>query len=117
MQTIKNETVKSKTITCYGTEVKFEVKPETLILVDGWEKMLTTIQESEVPELGEVRIKSPTIPDVAALANVSITGRTLQRRNGYYSFFVRVAIEFIRGDDLETSHSSGWLIQEGFSNA
>ena len=88
----------------HGEEV--EPKVGSYLLVDNW-GLGTVVESCEFPDLAKFRIPSVRY-DIKSAANITVSGRTLQRRPYSEGLFVRVRIEFVEDGGPSTWHS-GWL--------
>lgn len=89
----------------YGRQV--EVKVGSVIKPDGW-SLAQRLEDSYWSEAA-FRIPTSRLAGITSIAvNVTITGRTLQRREG--SLWVRVQIEFV-GDGEPSTYHSGWMLE------
>lgn len=90
----------------YGNEV--EVSVGSVIKIDGWRFAEKLIPSSWEP--AQFYIPTSSGGPIKQLAvNVTITGRTWQRREGEY--WVRVKIEFV-GDGEPSEYTSGWMLKK-----
>lgn len=94
-------------VVIYGNEV--EVNVGSIIRPDKWrfaEKLVASEWDA-----AKFRIPLSSNGPIKSLAvNVTVTGRTYQRREGNY--WVRVQIEFV-GDGEPSTYSSGWMLKQG----
>src|SRR4051812_15140603 len=88
----------------YGNDV--EVRPGRHIIIDGWGPVGQTIRADEVG-FATYRIPTASGGPVQSLAcEVTLTGRTLQRKMG--SYYAKVQVLF-KGDGEPDVATSGWM--------
>ncbi len=88
----------------YGNDV--EIRAGRHIVIDGWGSIGQTIRADEVG-FATYRIPTASGGPVQSLAcEVTLTGRTLQRKMG--SYYVKVNVNFV-GDGEPDVNVPGWM--------
>lgn len=82
-----------------------EVKVGSVVEPDSWRACGQLVASDW--DQAEFRLTSPTYAGVAVPVNVTITGRTVQRRSG--CLVVRVQVEFVNEDEPNVTRG-GWLV-------
>lgn len=90
------------TVTLYGNTRTIQVG--SVLWPDNW-TMGTPLKSSDFPGAA-YRIDSVRYPDISMCVNVTITGRTIQRKAG--DNWLRCKIEFVHDGEPSTEHT-GWL--------